>query len=144
MEKSLDLLPLNIENINKLFNKSIENLDDILNNMILKDLGIKQGIIYNYDSLMSGEIDDLNLDKDNVIEARLFNEEIEIVLINEENLRGHIVIEKNKDLLIEEDYEIYHNCYNKLKVKKYLDIDEDGQAYIKYLKPCKLYKKGAK
>lgn len=144
MEKSLDLLPLNIENINKLFNKSIENLDDILNNMILKDLGIKQGIIYNYDSLMSGEIGDLNLDKDNVIEARLFNEEIEIVLINEENLRGHIVIEKNKDLLIEEDYEIYHNCYNKLKVKKYLDIDEDGQAYIKYLKPCKLYKKGAK
>lgn len=141
-ESSVLLLPLTLDNINGLFNSNIERLEDILDSLLLGKKGIKQGIIYKYDALECGELEELNLNLDNIMEARLFNDKIEIVLINDEVLKGHIAIEKNCDLVIDETYYVYHNKYSKLRVKKYLELDEDGQAYIKYLKPVLLYRGG--
>lgn len=138
MDKNLELLPLNIENINGLLNNKIETLEEIVDKAVLIELGLKQAIVYNYDALLCGEIENLELNLDNIIEARFFNDKIELNIRNEEDLKGHIAIEKSNELVLEEKYEIYHNDYDIVMIKKYLDTDDDGQSYVKYLKPCKL------
>lgn len=144
MDKNLELLPLNIDNINGLLNSKIGMLEDIVDKTILTELGLKQAIVYNYDALLCGEIENLELNVENIMEARFFNDNVEINIRNDEGLKGHIAIEKSNELILEDKYEIYHNDYDKVMVKKYLDLDEDGQAYVKYLKPCRLCRKGQK
>lgn len=144
MDNNLELFSLNINNINELLNNKIEKLEEIVDKAILTELGLKQAIIYNYDALLCGEIENLELNLDNIMEARFFNDKIELNIRNEESLKGHIAIEKSNELVLEDKYEIYHNDYDKIMVKKYLDLDNDGQAYVKYLKPCRLCRKEQK
>ena len=63
MDKNLELLPLNIDNINGLLNSKIGMLEDIVDKTILTQLGLKQAIVYNYDALLCGEIENLELKK---------------------------------------------------------------------------------
>lgn len=128
---------LNKENIKKYLNLEIENLQQLIDKELLENIGLKEGIIYNYDSLKLGEIKNLALDSENIMEARFFNEEKELVLIAEKGFRGYLIQEQSRELIITETMEIYSEEYSKLEVKKYLEVDEDGQGFIKYLKPCK-------
>lgn len=129
---------LNKETVKELMGIDIYSLDELIDKDLLLDFGMKEAIIYNYDSLKVGEINELELNSENIMEARFFNEERELVLISEEEFKGYVIIEDSKDLIVNETMEIYSEKYSKLEVKKYLELDEDGQGFVKYLKPCKL------
>lgn len=132
---------------------NIDCLEDILeDNIYLKKLGAEYGIVYNYDSVKFGDIDSLLLDKDNIMEARFFSKNFEINLrYSDEDLIGNIIFDTGYENPIKEHLFVYNKnnaCsnpkYNILSVNKYIAYDEDGQAYIYYVKPCEFKGKGAK
>lgn len=141
MNNNLELLPLNISNIEHTFEIKIDKIYDILDKEILRKIGLNQAIIYNFDSVEIGDVEKLEINLDNIIEARFFNKKQELNIKIGEELKGYIVIENNDELTIKENNEIYHNEYNKLTIKKYLETDRDGQVYIRYVKPCILHRK---
>jgi len=151
MSENVKFLELNKDNL-KLFIKennlnsldNIENLERILNKKELKNLNLLQGIIYNYDSVKFGNIEDLDINIDNIIEGRFFNETSEISIRIENNeISGNIVYDTgNEKSYIKERFLIYDkdnkNTFKELLVKKYINYDKDNQAYIEYIKPTKL------
>ncbi|MFX0548669.1 hypothetical protein ACOAKC_04970 [Hathewaya histolytica] len=156
-EYNYSLMILNEEALDKVSKENNISIKDfkhndlislVLDKEFLKALGIQYGIVYNYDSVEVENIDNLNFHKHNIMEARLFNEQLEICILREEkDFRGNMFIDKGeKKLCINEEYLIYdrnnkkssHKKYSKLKVNKYLALDYDRQAYIKYTKPCSL------
>lgn len=152
MEANVTLKELTRENIKKFVTINNKNYNaDAGIEAVLSDkkfyniLGIKYGIIYNFDSVKYDTVDKLNIDFDNIIEARFFNKNTEIdVRMMDNKISGNIFIDNGeKELFIDENFYLRQNIennYNKLKVKKYIDFDEDGQAYVFYLKPCELLK----
>lgn len=152
MGKKHNLSELNQSGLGEIFGIDIKDnelsIDSIIKMEYLIKIGLGQAIIYNYDSVISGNIEDINIDLNNIIECRFFNEDIEIRIFNDEDgSRGTIFIEEDADDYISEEYILYNrygdkNYANALKVKKYMDYDEDKQAYIYYTKPCKLYFRG--
>ena len=148
---SVYYLELNIDNVNEFITNTninyicnIEKIDELINKEELLKLNFKQYIIYNYDSVEYGDLKDANIYSDNIMEARFFNENSEIVIRREEDkFVGNIVYDNDdENSYIIDEFLIYDkdnkSQYTKLKVKKYIDYDEDGQAYIKYVKPVKL------
>lgn len=136
-----------IEKKNVTYNIS-ESIETILQDKLFyENIGIKYGIIYNFDSVKFGKIDDLKIDLDNIIEARLFSEDMEIdIRINENKIEGSIFIDNednkyviNQNLKIR-DSEHKNIEYKTLKIKKYVRFDDDNQGYIFYVKPCELSK----
>lgn len=144
MELTLDNLKLFAERKSRRLNSS-DKLRTLLGRTeFYESLDLKYGIIYNFDSLSFGKLKDLTLDLDNIMEARFFNEDEEIVIkIDENNLKGNIFIDLGEKVFYIEDnfflkknYAKNDNQYESVKVKKYMDLDEDKQAYVFYLKPC--------
>lgn len=148
---SVYYLELNIDNVNEFITNTninyicnIEKIDELINKEELLKLNFKQYIIYNYDSVEYGDLKDVNIDSDNIMEARFFNKNSEFVIRREEDkFVGNIVYDNDdENSYIIDEFLIYdkdnESQYTKLKVKKYIDYDEDGQAYIKYVKPVKL------
>ena len=143
---------LSKENLKEVFGYEFEDfsIENNLNKEILLKLGLVDGIIYNYDSVMSKNISELEIDYENIIEARFFNENIEIRIFNDEgNLTGTIFNERQDCNPIISKFLLYprygEGKYAKeLEVKKYINYDEDNQAYISYVKPSKLIFKGGK
>ncbi|ELC8361232.1 hypothetical protein QYB69_001486 [Clostridium perfringens] len=118
---------------------------------VYKDLGLKFGIIYNYDSIQFGKIEELEFNIDNIIEARFFNESKEVVLrVNGEELSGNIVFIKDFSNVINDKACVYGNKngfdsnkkYSILKTQKIIKYDEDNAAYIAYVKPCSFVEGG--
>lgn len=107
-----------------------------------KKLGINYAIIYNYDSVKVAGINDIELDLENMIEGRFFNESMEVVVrIDEDEIKGNIFIDNGETEMVScEEYILRSGNYKRLKVKKYFALDEDKQAYAFYLKPCSLVK----
>lgn len=151
MSENVKFLELNKENLlsfieEKNINclKNIDNIEELLNKEVLKSLNLLQGIIYNYDSVKFGNIEDLDIDINNIIEGRFFNETSEIsIRIENDEVTGNIVYDNgNKELYIEGKFLIYDkdskNNFEQLLVKKYINYDKDNQAYIEYIKPEKL------
>lgn len=144
-------LELNVDNVNEFIKNTninyvcnIEKIDELINREELLKMNFKQYIIYNYDSVEYGDIEDSNINLNNIMEARFFDETGEIVIRREEDkFIGNIVYDNDdENSYISDEFLIYDKCnesqYTKLKVKKYIDYDEDGQAYIKYVKPVRL------
>ncbi|MCC9294928.1 hypothetical protein LN736_08680 [Clostridium sp. WLY-B-L2] len=152
MEANVTLKELTRENIKKFVTINNKNYNaDAGIEAVLSDkkfyniLEIKYGIIYNFDSVKYDTVDKLNIDFDNIIEARFFNKNTEVdVRMMDNKISGNIFIDNGeKELFIDENFYLRQNIennYNKLKVKKYINFDEDGQAYVFYLKPCELLK----
>jgi len=151
MSENVKFLELNKENLlsfieEKNINclKNIDNIEELLNKEVLKSLNLLQGIIYNYDSVKFGNIEDLDIDINNIIEGRFFNETSEIsIRIENDEVTGNIVYDNgNKESYIEGKFLIYDkdskNNFEQLLVKKYINYDKDNQAYIEYIKPEKL------
>lgn len=143
-------LELNADNVNEFIKNTninyvcnIEKIDELINREELLKMNFKQYIIYNYDSVEYGDIEDSNINLNNIMEARFFDETGEIVIRREEDkFIGNIVYDNDdENSYISDEFLIYdkdnESQYTKLKVKKYIDYDEDGQAYIKYVKPVK-------
>ena len=149
MEAKIVLKELNIENIKSMIKqKNIKqymdnSLESLLKNKeFYKKLGISYGIIYNFDYVQFDKIDDLTIDFKNIIEARFFNQSMEIdIRIDEDRIEGSIFVDEGeKELCIEEYFFLRSNKYKKLKVKEYINFDEDNQGYVFYMKPCELLK----
>lgn len=151
MSENVKFLELNKENLlsfieEKNINclKNIDNIEELLNKEVLKSLNLLQGIIYNYDSVKFGNVEDLDIDINNIIEGRFFNETSEIsVRIENDEVIGNIVYDNgDKSSYIKEKFLIYDkdnkNNFEQLLVKKYINYDKDNQAYIEYIKPSKL------
>ena len=151
MSENVKFLELNKENLlsfieEKNINclKNIDNIEELLNKEVLKSLNLLQGIIYNYDSVKFGNIEDLDIDINNIIEGRFFNETSEIsIRIENDEVTGNIVYDNgNKESYIEGKFLIYDkdskNNFEQLLVKKYINYDKDNLAYIEYIKPEKL------
>ena len=151
MSENVKFLELNKENLlsfieEKNINclKNIDNIEELLNKEVLKSLNLLQGIIYNYDSVKFGNIEDLDIDINNIIEGRFFNETSEILVrIENDEVIGNIVYDNgDKSSYIKEKFLIYDkdnkNNFEQLLVKKYINYDKDNQAYIEYIKPSKL------
>lgn len=140
------LWELNQKSISSIFGIDFKDdafsIEDVAKKDFLLKLGLKQGIIYNYDSVLTADIGDLDICLDNMIEGRFFNEKREIRIFNdEEGIKGSIFDEK--DEYTKGEYILYNrnngkNYAARLKVKQYIDYDEDKQAYIYYTKPCQL------
>lgn len=144
LELNKDNLKLFIKENNLNFLDNIENVERILNKKELKNLNLLQGIIYNYDSVKFGNIEDLDINIDNIIEGRFFNETSEVSIRIENNeISGNIVYDTGDEKsYIKERFLIYDkdnkNTFKELLVKKYINYDKDNQAYIEYIKPTKL------
>ena len=151
MSENVKFLELNKENLLSFIEeknisclKNIDNIKDLLNKEVLKNLNLLQGIIYNYDSVKFGNIEDLDIDINNIIEGRFFNETSEIsIRIENDEVTGNIVYDNgNKESYIEGKFLIYDkdnkNTFEELLVKKYINYDKDNQAYVEYIKPAKL------
>jgi len=153
MMSSNNLVEINAENICKVFRIDFEDsefsIKNIANKEFLKKLLLKQAILYYYDSVVSDYIDNIDIDLDNMIEGRFFNEDTEIRIFNDDDgLKGSIFSEKllnadGENEYFDERYILYNrnrlkNYATHLKVRKYISYDEDKQAYIYYTKPCKL------
>ncbi len=144
------LKKLNKKNLKEVFDYDWEDfsIEKILDNNRLKDLGLIYCIIYNYDSVITEYISNADIDYKNIIEARFFNEENEIRVFNDEGkITGTIFKELEVSKSRTDTYFLYprygeknnDKMYaNKLVVKKYIDYDDDSQAYIGYVKPSKL------
>lgn len=142
---------LSKESLKEVFEYEFEDfsIENNFNKEILLKLGLVDGIIYNYDSVSSKNISELEIDYENIIEARFFNENIEIRIFNDEgNLTGTIFYEEQDCNPIISNFLLYprygESKYAKeLEVKKYISYDEDNQAYISYVRPSKLiFKEG--
>lgn len=151
MSENVKFLELNKENLLSFIEeknisclKNIDNIKDLLNKEVLKNLNLLQGIIYNYDSVKFGNIEDLDIDVSNIIEGRFFNETSEIsIRVENDEVIGNIVYDNgNKESYIEGKFLIYDkdnkNTFEELLVKKYINYDKDNQAYVEYIKPAKL------
>lgn len=149
MKAEIDLLELNEDALNNLAKEKNININyneefrwKLADNSLYKALGINYGIIYNFDSVQIDSIDEIVLDMDNIIEARLFGENLEIdIRVDEGNIIGNIAIDSGRSEFIkEETFYLRGSKYEKLRVKNYIALDEDNQGYIFYMKPCELLK----
>lgn len=149
MSSAFILKELTKDNIKEVFKFDIndENIAGaLLNKEILCSIGLKYALIYNYDSVVSDNIENTEINGENIIEARFFSEDKEIRISNEDgSFCGTVFKEVNNQNVIKEEYILYPRAReykdkmlfpSKLKVKKYFNYDEDGQAYISYVKPC--------
>ncbi|SNX52843.1 hypothetical protein [Thermoanaerobacterium sp. RBIITD] len=151
MNNSYRLKKLDINSLKEIFKFDFDGeftLKNNLNKETLINLGLIDCIIYNYDSVLSDKISNVDIDYDNLIEARFFNSSAEIRLFTDDDkLKGTIFIEEDsvgKNEYIESVFILYprygeKEVYaEKLRVRKYISYDDDNQAYISYVKPCEL------
>lgn len=149
MKAPYRLEKLNKENLFEVFKYEVEEdftIEDIINKKSLESIGLEYAIIYNFDSVITKKIKDIDIDLDNIMEARFFNEEKEIRLFRDEDkLNITIFDEEGYSDYISSSYILYPRhgekiYFNKLDIKKYIDYEkEDNQAYIRYVKASKLY-----
>lgn len=118
-----------------------------LNKEMLKKLGMEYAIVYNFDKVITDHIFNVKIDYDNIIEAIFFNDDAEIRVFGEDDITGTIFKEHKDSKYIDGFYRLYprygegkegKTYAKKLLIKKYISYDDDNQAYISYLKPCKL------
>lgn len=158
MSDKLTLLPLSMESIKKYTDykgitveKEVNSIEDIIGSKgKLIKLGFDFAIIYNYDSVHFGKLQDLDIELENIMEAKFFNVESELSFYRCDNdFNGNIIIDQGEEKLVKtESYNVYQNKnykelninnYNKLTVKKYIRFDEDRQGHFYYTKPCRFW-----
>lgn len=103
--------------------------------------GYKWGIIYNFHKVEIGIVEDLEIDKDTLLQARLFNEYKEVNILRDGFKFNVYFLEEDEDEFIKESHlinESKFNNYKEIKLKKYISYDEDGQAFISYIRPYEL------
>lgn len=141
------LKEINNDNLKEIFDYKWEengNPLELINKDILKTLGLESMIIYCYDKIISDKVENLDVELDNILEARIFNETSELRLWKEDKEVKGSIFKEISDNSIYEELLLYprvgnENNLKRLAVKKYIDYDNDGQAYISYIKPSKLF-----
>lgn len=99
-------------------------------------------IIYYFDVLKFGEGEILELNIENINEAFLFNENKCLHIFRDDGIRGILYTYEENDIVIsEEQIARKGKEFKRLKsliVNKFINYDDDGQAYIERVLPAKL------
>lgn len=104
----------------------------------------KYYIVYYFDRLIFGEGDiEAELDIENINEAFFFDEDKCMHIYREDGLKGIKFLYESNDKILPPEEQIAKKGkeFNNLKsliVKKFINYDEDGQAYIERVFPAKL------
>ncbi|MDU1443558.1 MAG: hypothetical protein E6916_08590 [Clostridium cochlearium] len=126
------------------------SLEEVVNKEKLLKEGFKYVLVYFYDKVLLDKLENVDLNIENIIECRIFNENKEIHIFKVNGKLKAILFNDskwNKDDIICEEYltidskkDKNHRRYGKkIKVFQYIDYDEeDGQAYISYTRPYKV------
>lgn len=148
MKNKYCLKELTEENLKDIFGYECKDfvIGKDLNKEMLIKLGMEYAIVYNFDKVITDHISNIRLDYDNIIEAIFFNDNAEIRVFGEDYITGTIFKEHKDSKCIDGTYRLYprycegkqgKNYAKELLIKKYISYDDDNQAYISYLKPCK-------
>jgi len=105
----------------------------------LREQGVEWALIYHYDSMCYTPIEKACIDWDLLVEARLFGEEKEIHIFKLGDQFKKVVWQDTPQQDVMTTSVILNTPqYKTLYIKKYIDYDEDRQAYISYVRPYRL------
>ncbi|NMB32694.1 MAG: hypothetical protein GX992_00415 [Clostridium sp.] len=100
----------------------------------------KNHIIYYFDSLRFGENPE-NIEPDNINEAFFFQDGKCLHVYREDGVKGIFYREEGEEEFITEKQILGQKCFENgfetLVIKKYVEYDEDGQAFISRVLPAK-------
>lgn len=105
----------------------------------LQNLDIHSAILYYIDRVeVVDNIKSINLK--NIIEGRYFGYENEIRVFKSNGTLKAVLNKEEKDYFIKTAHlvEKKFGDIKKVEIKKYVDTDDDGQAYVSYWRPSKL------
>lgn len=116
------------------------DIDKISDCDFINSLDLKYSLEYFYDKVVASK-SFTEISTRNLIEGRYFNEnyELKVYKINGE-YKAILNIEEENDKTISVEHLVIDNKFGEIKkiaLKKYIDYDNDGQAFIKCLRPYK-------
>ena len=128
--------------IESLFSKvDIEKARD---SVFLLENDLDYALLYYFDKVVLSKTTAVNIDFSKLIEAKIFGkgkmlhifkrDEFEAVMFDDSKMDEKLVIEEENYLINNE----YFIRAKKICIKKYIDFDEDGQAFIAYARPYSL------
>ncbi|MGV8145510.1 MAG: hypothetical protein ACLKAK_04965 [Alkaliphilus sp.] len=128
--------------IKKLFSKvGIEKIKDTA---FLLEQNLDYALLYYFDKVVLRKTIGMGRDFSKLIEAKIFGQdkmlhifkrdEFEAVLFDDNTFDERFIIEEENYLIKNENF----MEAKKICIKKYIDFDEDGQAFIAYTRPYKL------
>lgn len=117
------------------------DLDKVSNYDFINSLDLKYSLEYFNDRVVVSKSFE-GISMVDLIEGRYFNEkqELKIFKVNGQ-YKVILFVEEDTDKVLKVDHLVMDNKFNsieKIGVKKYMDYDLDGQAFIKCLRPYKL------
>lgn len=118
--------------------KKIEEPKGVIQQLeALKEQGINYAVTYHYDRMRYSTIEEVDINWETLIEARLFGECTEIYIFKQEGQLKAVQRTEDTDQYLTTTYLLNtHSGFKRLAVKKYIQYDkEDGQAYIAYVRP---------
>lgn len=125
------------------------SLEEAVNKKKLLKEGFKYVLVYFYDKVLLDKLENIDLNIENIIECRMFNESKEIHIFKVNGKLKAVLFNDSKwneeDKVLEEYLTIdskkdknYRRYGQKIKVFQYIDYDDDDQAYISYTRPYKV------
>lgn len=117
------------------------DLDKVSNYDFINSLDLKYSLEYFNDRVVVSKSFE-GISMVDLIEGRYFNEkqELKIFKVNGQ-YKVILFVEEDTDKVLKVDHLVMDNKFNsieKIGIKKYMDYDLDGQAFIKCLRPYKL------
>src|SRR5690554_6339853 len=115
-------------------------VEEALDLKALSARGFQYGLLYSYDGVQLDKIENIQLNRDKLVEVRFFNNLEEIHVFKRDGFEGVLFTEEEEDEVVEETHLLIgsgqDNRFGKaLLIKNYVDYDEDGQAFIAYTRP---------
>lgn len=114
----------------KVDNVGIEKISSLLEEF-------NEFIIYYFDRLNAGK-GKAGIDLDSVNEAFFFDGSRCLHIYREDEIKGLLYEEDGSEEILEEEQIVKFRGIKKIIVKKFIEYDEDNQAYISMILPSKL------
>lgn len=109
---------------------------ECLNLEYLKQHNFSYGLVYLYDKVQLNKIEELDLDQENLIEAKFFNDHSQLHIYKRDELEAVLVTDEDDEDFFTETQILMNDKYGKeMRIKNYLNYDKDGQAFIAYSRP---------
>jgi len=109
-------------------------VDEALDRDKLISLGIQYGLVYYLDKVKLDRIDNLELDEEEILEARFFSKNKEVHVFRRDGLEASLFIDEGEEYF--DDSQLLMKKFGKkIYIRNYINYDEDNQAYIRYSRP---------
>ena len=107
----------------------VKKIDEI-EKLDYKNLGYAYAWIQECDRVVLGKISEIEMNLDNVIEARLFSTEKELHVYDQDGLKAVETVCESDDDFFEEKQLLRKKYGKSIMLRNYVDYETDGQAYI--------------